>query len=145
LKADRAPQLKAVVGHLLLMTKRSLHNVLYSHDNGVIGVCLAILVTTIIIAPLSKLFVAIAIALGLALSLVSMEEMTGGRGLSWLELLIILIGDLFARLVSFGATTTSQSWALSLQFVAAVFLTESIVLILLRSRLERFNAERSVK
>ena len=83
--------------------------------------------------------------LGLALSLVSMEEMTGGRGLSWLELLIILIGDLFARLVSFGATTTSQSWALSLQFVAAVFLTESIVLILLRSRLERFNAERSVK
>ena len=125
------------------MTKRSLHNVLYSHVNGVIVVCLVILVATVTIAPMSKLFVAIAIALGLILSLVSMEEITGGRGLSWLELPIILIGDLFARVISFGATTTSQSWALSLQFVAAVFFAESIVLVLLRSRLERFNAEKN--
>src|ERR1051325_586118 len=122
------------------MTKRSLHNVLYSHVNGVIVVCLVILAATVIIAPLSKLFVAIAIVLGLILSLVSMEEMTGGHGLSWLELPIILIGDVFARVVSFGATTTGQGWALSIQFVAAVFFTESMVLILLRSRLDRFNA-----
>jgi len=135
----------AGVGQLLLMTKRSLHNVLYSHVNGVIVVCLVILVATAIIAPLSKLFVTIAIGLGLILSLVSIEEMTGGRGLSWLELPIILIGDLFARVISFGATTTGQSWALSLQFLAAVFFTESIVLVLLRSRLERFNTERNAR
>jgi hypothetical protein len=125
------------------MTKRSLHNVLYSHVNGVLLVCLGILVATVIIAPMSKLFVAIAIALGVVLSLVSMEELTGGRGLSWLELPIILIGDLFARVVSFGAVTRSQSWALTLQFVAVVFFAESIMLVLVRSRLERFNAERS--
>ena len=94
---------------------------------------------------MSKLFVGIAIALGMIFSLISMEELTGGRGLSWLELPIILIGDFFARAVSFDAITWSQSWALTLQFVAAVFFTESIVLALLRSRLERFNAERSVK
>jgi len=127
------------------MAKRSLHNVLYSHVNGVLVVCLVILVITLIIAPLSKLFLAIAIALGVILSLVSMEEMTGGSGLSWLELPIILIGDLFARVISFGATTTSQTWALSLQFVAAVFFAESIVLVLLRSRLKRFNAERNAR
>ena len=127
------------------MTKRSLHNVLYSHVNGVLVVCLVILVTTIIIAPMSKLFVAIAMALGVVFSLVSMEELTAGRGLSWLELPIILVGDFFARAVSFDAITRSQSWALTLQFVAAVFFTESIVLALLRSRLERFNTERSVK
>jgi len=124
------------------MTKRSLHNVVYSHVNGVLLVCLGILVATVIIAPMSKLFVAIAIALGVVLSLVSMEELTGGRVLSWLELPIILIGDLFARVVSFEAVTRRQSWALTLQFVAAVFFTESIVLVLVRSRLERFNAER---
>ena len=94
---------------------------------------------------MSKLFVAIAIALGVILSLVSMEELTGGRGLSWLALPIILIGDFSARAISFDATTRSQSWALTLQFVSAVLFTESVVLVLLRSRLERFNAEKSVK
>jgi hypothetical protein len=127
------------------MTKKSLHNVLYSHVNGVLVVCLIILVATVFIAPMSKLFVVIAIALRVILSLVSMEEVTGGRGLSWLELPIILIGDFFARTISFNATTRSQSWALTLQFAAAVFFTESIVLVLLRSRLERFNAERNVR
>jgi hypothetical protein len=58
---------------------------------------------------MSKLFVVIAIALGVILSLVSMEEVTGGRGLSWLELPIILIGDFFARAISFDSTTRSQS------------------------------------
>jgi thiamine transporter ThiT len=94
---------------------------------------------------MSKLFVAIAIALGMILSLVSMEELTGGSGLSWLELPIIIIGDFFARAISFDATTWGQSWALTLQFVAAVFFTESVVITLLRSRLERFNAERNVR
>jgi len=94
---------------------------------------------------MSKLFVAIAMALGVMLSLVSMEELIGGRGLSWLELPIILIGDFLARVVSYEAVTRAQSWALTVQFVAVVFLTESIVLVLVRSQLERFNAERSVK
>ena len=102
------------------MTKRSLHNLLYSYVNGVLVVCLVVLVVTVLIAPMSKLFVAIAIALGLILSLVSMEELTGGRGLSWLALPIILIGDFFARAISFDATTRSQSWALTLQFVSTV-------------------------
>jgi hypothetical protein len=127
------------------MTKRSLHNVLYSHVKGVLLVCLGVLVATVIIAPMSKLFVTIAMALGVVLSLVSMEELTGGRGLSWLELPIVLIGDFLARVVSFEAVTRSQSWALTLQFVAAVFFTESIVLVLVRSRLERFNAERNAR
>ena len=127
------------------MTKRSLHNVRCSHLNGVLLVCLGILVATVIIAPMSKLFVAIAMALGVMLSLVSMEELIGGRGLSWLELPIILIGDFLARVVSYEAVTRAQSWALTVQFVAVVFLTESIVLVLVRSQLERFNAERSVK
>jgi len=127
------------------MTNRSFHNVLYSHVKGVLLVCLAILVATVIIAPMSKLFVTIAVVLGVILSLVSMEELTGGRGLSWLGVPVILIGDFFARAVSFDATTSSQSWALTLQFVAAVFFAQSIVLALLRSRLERFNAERSAR
>ena len=55
---------------------------------------------TVIIAPMSKLFIAIAVALGVILSLISIEEMTGGDGLSWLALPIILIGDFFARVVS---------------------------------------------
>ena len=49
---------------------------------------------------MSKLLIAIALALGVILSLVSIEEMTGGDGLSWLALPIILIGDFFARVVS---------------------------------------------
>ena len=127
------------------MTKRSLHNVLFSYIKGVLVVSLIILVITVVIAPMSKLFVAIAIALGMILSLVSMEELTGGSGLTWLELPVILIGDFFARAISFDATTWGQSWALTLQFVAAVFFTESVVIALFRSRLERFNAERNVR
>jgi hypothetical protein len=127
------------------MPRLSLQKVLFGHVRGVMVVCLVILIITFVIAPVSKLFIAVAIILGLVLSLTSMEELTGGSGLSWLAVPIIVIADFFARAISFDATTRGQSWALTLQFVAAVFFTESIVLALMRSRLERFNAERRIR
>jgi len=50
---------------------------------------------------MSKLFMAIAIAVGMIASLISMEELTGGNRLSWLSIPVILIGDFFAYAISF--------------------------------------------
>ena len=108
-------------------------------------VCLLVFLVTVAIAPMSKLFVAIAIAVGMLDSLISMEELTGGNRLSWLSIPVILIGDFFAYAVSFGAISTNQSWPLILQFVAIVFFTESLVIVLFRSRLEAFNAQRKTR
>lgn len=129
----------------LFMARPNLHNVLYARIPTVLIVCLLVFLVTVAIAPMSKLFVAIAIAVGMLDSLISMEELTGGNRLSWLSIPVILIGDFFAYAVSFGAISTTQSWALILQFVAIVFFTESLVIVLFRSRLEAFNAQRKTR
>lgn len=126
------------------MPRPNLHNVLYARIPTVLVVCLLVFLVTIAIAPMSKLFAAIAIAVGLLDSLISMEELTGGNRLSWLSVPLILIGDFFAYALSFQATTWTQSWALILQFVAIVFFTESLVIVLLRSRLEKFCAQKKL-
>jgi hypothetical protein len=48
-------------------------------------------IATFVIAPISKFFLAVAIAVGIIDSLISMEELTGGKVLSWLSLALILI------------------------------------------------------
>jgi len=87
--------------------------------------------------------VAIALVVGLLDSLIAMEELTGGNRLSWLSIPVILVGDFFAYAISFEATSRTQSWALMLQFVAIVIFTESLIIVLLRTRLEAFAAQKN--
>ena len=127
------------------MAKPNLRSVLYRRIPIVLTVCSLVLLVTAFISPISKFFITVAIAVGVLDSIISMEELTGGKRLSWLSLPLILIGDFFAYSVSFEATSRTQSWALMLQFVALVFFTESLVIVLFRSRLEAFHAQRKTR
>lgn len=124
------------------MKKLTLNSVLYRRIPIALVVYLLVLIATLFIAPISKLFLAVAVGVGILHSLVSMEELTGGKGLSWLSLPLILITYVFANSVFFEGTSKAESWALMFQFIGVVFLTESLVIILFRSPLEAFMAQR---
>ena len=127
------------------MARPNIHSVLYARIPAVLLLCVLVFIVTVAIAPMSKLFLAVAIGVGILDAMISMEEVTGGNRLSWLSIPVILGGEFFAYAVSFDATTRTQSWALILQFLSVVFFTESLVIILLRSRLEAFNAGRNTR
>ena len=93
--------LKRNVRQLPFMARPNLHHVLYARIPTVLIVCLLVFFLTVAVAPMSKLFMAIAIAVGMIASLISMEELTGGNRLSWLSIPVILIGDFFAYAISF--------------------------------------------
>ena len=101
-------------------------------------ICLGAFIATVFVTPMSKLFILIAVGIGLIGSLILMEELTGGNRLSWLFVPLIILGDNIAKDVSFDVRTRGESWALSLQFVSLIILTEAIVLLVFRSRMERF-------
>ena len=127
------------------MARPNIHSFLYARIPAVLLLCVLVFIVTVAIAPMSKLFLAVAFGVGIFDAMISMEELTGGNRLSRLSIPVILGGDFFAYAVSFDATTRAQSWALILQFLSVVFFTESLVIILLRSRLEAFNAGRNTR
>ena len=94
--------------------------------------------------PIAKLFVGAAVVLGMLHSLSTMEELTGGRELTWLSVPVVLVGDGFLTAWSFAGLALVQNMILFLQFLAVIVITESVIVFLLRSKLETFCARRRI-
>ena len=81
-------------------------------------------------------YLAIALAVGILYSVISIEELTGG--LSALSIPILVIGQSFALDVAFGSVTGLGQWIPAAQFLAIVLSTDVAVAILFRSHIETF-------
>jgi hypothetical protein len=118
-------------------SKYSLHKILYVGTPLALAICLFLFILTLFFAPFSKLYLLIAAAIGLILSVISIDRFTGGRTLLWLDIPILIVGGYFADLVSFN--DTEIGWALIVQFLSVVFSVESLIIILFRAQIENFN------
>jgi hypothetical protein len=110
-----------------------------------ITISVTVIVATLALAPFSKLFILVAVGLGMLDSLSTLEQLTGGREIYWISIPLLIAGDLFLKSLLFGDTTIVESVALYFQFCAFIVLTESVVVFLLRFRLETFAARRALK
>jgi hypothetical protein len=124
------------------MTKSSLHRTFVLWPLRLIVVSFVMILVTAWLAPVSKLFIGAAVVLGVLHSLSTMEELTGGRELIWLSIPLVLAGDVLLSSWSFAETTFIQSSIVFVQFLAVIVMTESLIVFLLRSRLEAFCARR---
>jgi hypothetical protein len=117
--------------------KISLHKFLYARAPLALSICAPLFLLTLFFTPFSALYLTITAVVGLILSVISIDELTGGRTLSWLDYPILLVGGYVAEIVSFR--TTNGAWlALVIQYLLLVFSVELAVIIIFRQRIERF-------
>jgi len=125
--------------------KRSFHRTFRIWPLRLIAVSLLIILVTLMVAPVSMVFIGVALALGMLDSLSRMEELTGGTEIFLFSIAVMLVGDFFLQLILFEPTTIAEKAALYIQFASVIVLTESTIVFLLRSRLEEFCARRALK
>ena len=128
-----------------MFMKRSFHRTFRIWPLRLIAVSLLIILVTLMVAPVSMVFIGVALALGMLDSLSRMEELTGGTEIFLFSIAVMLVGDFFLQLILFEPTTIAEKAALYIQFASAIVLTESTIVFLLRSRLEEFCARRALK
>ena len=104
-------------------------------------VCLFLLAATLFAGRLSLPYFAIAIAVGLIGSVISADELTGGRALAWLHGPLLVAGLLVAQSLSSANRTR---WVLILQYIAAALVVELVLLTIFRSKIISFR-ERKVQ
>jgi len=109
-----------------------------------IAISFAVILVTAWLVPISKLFIGVGVVLGMLHSLSTIEQLTGGRELIWLSIPVVLAGDVFFTAWSFTGITRIQEIVLFLQFLAVIVATESVIVFLLRSKLETFCAKRGI-
>ena len=125
--------------------KRSFHRTFRIWPLRLIAVSLLIILVTLMVAPVSMVFIGVALALGMLDSLSRMEQLTGGTEIFLFSIAVMLVGDFFLQLILFEPTTIAEKAALYIQFASVIVLTESTIVFLLRSRLEEFCARRALK
>ena len=103
----------------------------------------AVIIISLLFTPFSKLFIGAGVALGALLSLSTIEELTGGRELTWLTIALAISGDLFLTSWSFAGIGFLQRVILFVQLLAVIVVTESVILLLFSSRLRNFCARRT--
>jgi len=101
-----------------------------------LAICLPALGITLFFLPFSMTYLAIALAVGILYSVISIEELTGG--LSALSIPILVIGQSFASDIAFGNVTGSRQLIPAAQFLAIVLSTDAVVAISFRSHIETF-------
>jgi hypothetical protein len=117
--------------------KLSLHRFLFVRAPLALAICASLFLLTLFFTPLSALYLAITATVGLILSVISIDELTEGRTLSWLDYPLLLIGGYAAEIVSFR--DTHGVWlALVIQYLLLVFSVELAVIIIFRQKIERF-------
>jgi hypothetical protein len=117
--------------------KPSLHHILFLRMPLALAICSAGFLATLFFVPFSITYVAVALVVGVVHTIVSIDELTGGRTLTYFSLPIITIGHFIARAVAFGDVMGSR-WALAAQFMAIVLSTDSALTIMFRSSIESF-------
>lgn len=103
----------------------------------------AVIIISLWFTPFSKLFIASGILLGAVHSLSTMEELTGGREVMWLSIPVVVAGDVLLTWWSFPDQAFVQRLILFLQLLAVIVFTESVIVVLLSSRLRSFYARRT--
>ena len=113
----------------------NIHNVLYRRAPVTLAVFGSIFILTLPFVPFSLVYLSIAIGVGLLDSIISIDELTGGKMLSWFSVPLLLIGQIAAAYV---AGLNENSLRLMLQFIVLVFCIELVVTLIFRRRIERF-------
>ena len=117
--------------------KYSLHQILYERTPIALAISVSAFIPTLFCAPISISHLLFAVVIGLLFSLISIEELTGGTKLSWLEIPIIIGGEFLSRIIFYGETYGVR-WVLFIRFLAIVITIDCVLTILLRSRIEEF-------
>ena len=104
------------------------------------AISFVVVLVTIVLAPISSLFICVALGLGSLDSLSTMEELTGGQELSLIRIPVILAADFLVHAVAVGMGTVVEFVALYVQFIAVIVFTESMMVFFLRRRLAEFCA-----
>jgi hypothetical protein len=78
-------------------------------------------------------------AVGLLDAVISIDELTGGKMLSWLSLPLLMVGQIIAAYI---AGLSLDSFGLIIQFFLVVCCVELIIVMVFRSRIERFVTAR---
>jgi hypothetical protein len=125
------------------MTDQSLHRTFILWPLRLLVISVVVILATLCVVPVSKLFIGAGVLLGILHSLSTMEELTGGRELNWISTPVVLAGDAFLTVYAFAGITFVQSIVVFLQFLAVIILSESVVIYLLHSKLQTFCARRS--
>ena len=134
--------LEYTVGHLHKMIKNNPQRTFVVWPLTLIAITLLFVAGTYWLVAPSKVLVGAAVIFGALHSLSTMEELTGGRELTWITLPLILAGDGFLTLWAFPGESFFQNSALFLQFLAIVMLSESVMVFMMRTRLQTFCERR---
>src|SRR5215203_799609 len=86
---------------IFVFMKRSLYRTFRIRSLRLIALSLIIILVTLMVAPVSKVFIGVALGLGILDSLSTMEELTGGREIFLFSIPVMLAGDFFLQLVLF--------------------------------------------
>jgi hypothetical protein len=124
--------------------KYSPHQILYIRAPYALGVCLFFFTLTLFIAPFSLPCLGIALAVGLIASVISADELTGGKALSWLHVPLLVGGGYVAQIVAVGDSPRTE-WALILQYISLAFAVDLAVIILFRSKIMSFRQRKATK
>ena len=127
-----------------LVTKNRLHRTFVLWPLRLMAVSLLVILVTAWFVPISTVFIGAGVVLGILHSLSTMEELTGGRELTWISTPVVLAGDAFLTAWSFVGMTLIQNMILFLQFLAVIVVTEAVIVFLLRSKLETFCVKRGM-
>jgi len=126
------------------MTKK-FHQTFVLWPLRLMAISVVVVVGTYWLVSASKVFVAAAVIFGVLHSLSTMEELTGGRELTWLSIPLVLVGDGFLTLWAFAGITFLQKSVLFVQFLAIVIISESLIVFMLRAQLQAFSEQRNLK
>jgi hypothetical protein len=98
-------------------------------------VCGPLLLLTFLFVRFSFVYLALSTAVGLLDAVISVDELTGGKMLSWLSLPLLMAGQIIAAYI---AGLNADSFGLIIQFFLVVCCVELIIVMVFRARIERF-------
>jgi hypothetical protein len=117
--------------------KYSLHQILYERTPLALAISLSVFIPTLFFAPISISRLLFDVVIGLFFSLISIEELTDGTKLSWLYIPIIVGGDFLSKIMFYGDSYVIW-WVLFIRFLAILVIIDSVLIIVLRARIEEF-------
>ena len=100
-----------------------------------LAVSAPLLALTFVWVRFSWVYLVIATTVGLVDAVISIDEITGGKMLSWLSLPLLMVGQIVA---AYNAGLNLDSLGLMVQFFLVVCCVELVLVMALRARIERF-------
>jgi hypothetical protein len=121
-----------------LLMRPNLHDILHRRLYITLGLCVTLLIVTLLSSGFSIVYCAIGVAVGLVDSVIEIDELTGGKIFSAFSLPLLFAGGFVAALVS----KTGPTFGLEMQYMLVVFCVDMLVTLFFRGPIERFVARR---